>query len=218
MNLCLLPLTVCSVTAASTQAGIAWDAGLRFMVAGIDGYNFAISEGDPSGSLDASYMVERPRGNTAVKASNVFRIEDDIYKSTSYFQVRTEHPTVDIEIGGSFLTSDASLTVSQRTTLRIDHRLTGLFTQRDGIRIVLTNESDDSSVFSLLAPPTTDYSLVTLMPGQYHLSEYYEISGTIMPEPRNRHFATHLALTVVPAPAALALLAPAGLLAARRKR
>lgn len=203
---------------ALSAANISWIAHDRLMFGGIDGFDFDHSNSAPSGSIDVFFMIDRPLGDTFIKASNEFRIERDIYKSTSFYQVRTEHPSAQIEAAGAFMLSTATLSVSKRTTLRIDHDLTGYFTDRDQFTIQLTNDIDDSTVFELLSPPTSDFTFITLLPGQYTLSEAYNISGTLMPEPRNRHFATSISVTVVPAPATLTALSPIGILATRRRR
>lgn len=208
-------VALCAFIISPSYASISWQSGNRFI---LSGSGFTQSYSVPYGSIEAIYRRERPLGTNITKAKNDFRVENDMYKSTSFFQVRTTHPTVDLEILGSYMDTSAELHVSQTTTLRIDHQLTGYFSPRDQFFIRLRNLSDGSTVFVLDTAPTSEFSLVTISPGNYSFTESYDIIGTVMPEPRDRQVTTHLSISVVPAPTTLATLAPLGILAAQRRR
>lgn len=205
----------CAIFISPSYASISWQSGNRFI---LSGSGVTQSHSAPSGSIEAIHRREHPLGTNITKAKNDFRVENDIYKSTSFFQVRTTHPTVNLELLGSYMDTSAELHVSQTTTLRIDHQLTGHFSPRDQFFIRLRNLSDGSTVFVLDTAPTSEFSLVTISPGNYRFTESYDILGTVMPEPRNRQVTTHLSISVVPSPTTLATLTPLGIATTRRKR
>ena len=207
-----------ALLAPLAQADIAWQNDDRMLYAGIIDFDMQNVSGVNRGAYEVFTSIDRDTGSTYAKVENDFRIENTIYKSETNLQVRTYQTSADILDAGGFLNGGSTLTLTERTTFRIEHQFSGSFTDRDEYIVSLTNNATDTEVFSLDAPPASEYSFITLDAGQYTLVENYSIAGTIIPEPRTRSMYSYLAFNVVPAPASLALIAPAGLLATRRRR
>lgn len=203
-----------ALAAAPTYADITWSAAERLVFAGGDSDS---SNGASSGMINAYYMIESPAGDSVTKAENEFRIENDIYSSLSFFSIGTLDPNADLPDAQASMSSSATLSLTETTTFRIDHEIVGAFDQRDEFQIQLINLLDDSIAFSLQSLPATNFSIITLEAGDYTFSESYSLNG-ILSSDVNRDFKANVAFTVVPAPASLALIAPAGLLATRRRR
>lgn len=163
--------------------------------------------------------MNHPNSRAAIKVTNDSLVEDNTYKNTSIYHVHNG----DINTGqiDSFANSaiNTNFTIDQPTTIQIFSEITGFYQPvRDTYSLILKNTTDNSTILNLEAPPPNSMIELHLDPGTYNLVEYHEMAAVNTPRPRIRSFDVFTSVSVVPAPATLAALAPLGIAAARRRR
>lgn len=98
----------------------------------------------------------------------------------------------------------------------ITHEFEGTSISTDSYRLKISQRYD--TIYRIDEPPKSRYTILTLQPGKYSFEESISQFGLEISAPSERRLRSRVVISVVPAPATLALLAPATLLTARRRR
>jgi len=158
-------------------------------------------------------------GRTSAKIEHESLIENDVYKSKNLINLTAGFGTPRVEGAGGLAISSVQLVVDKITTVRINYEIDIQSGINSSHLFALENESINQEIFLLNALESQSGSvLLTLDPGQYSISDFISHTSNEPGVAGDWTMQSLISMTVVPAPSTLALLAPAGLIATRRRR
>lgn len=178
-------------------------------------------------TTDAGYLRDslfakhtNPLGRTEVKLDYESLFQDNRYKSASLFQLEAQDQSPRHQATGGTAFLFSHLAFDQTTTIKIVYSVRDDSEQLDAAYILRlsSDSSDDVYLDERITDTQTRAITLTLAAGSYTLEDSTILGGLTTDHSGLWKFSTSLNISVVPAPAPLALLAPAGLFAARRRR